>query len=188
MQDSLLHFFERYPQVAILTSLLLSILIAIAGIVPSVFITAANILFFGFWNGTLLSFAGEALGAAVSFLVYRAGFKKSAGVKIARYPRLKSLIDAPSPKALYLIFSLRLLPFVPSGLITFAAAIGKVSFIGFLLASSLGKLPALLIEAYAVYEITAFGWQGKILLLLIAIGLLVWVFRKKGGDKAQKQY
>ena len=179
MQDSLLHFFERYPQVAVLTSILLSILIAIAGVVPSVFITAANILFFGFWNGTLVSFAGEAAGAAVAFFIYRAGFKKTAGNKLLHYPRLKRIVEAPYPKVIYLIFSFRLLPFVPSGLITFAAAVGKVSFPGFLLASSLGKLPALLMEAYAVYEITAFGWQGKVLLVLIATSLLVWVFRKK---------
>ena len=179
MQDSLLLFFERYPQVAVLSSIVLSILIAIVGIVPSVFITAANILFFGFWNGTLVSFAGEAAGAAIAFLIYRAGFKKTAGNKLLQYPRLKRLVEAPSPKVIYLIFSFRLLPFVPSGLITFAAAVGKVSFLGFLLASSLGKLPALLMEAYAVYEITAFGWQGKLLLVLIAISLLVWVFRKQ---------
>ncbi len=179
MQESLLHFFETYPQVAILASILLSILIAIIGIVPSVFITAANILFFGFWNGTLLSFAGEAAGAAVAFLIYRAGFKKTAGNKLLQYPRLKKLVEAPSPKVIYLIFSFRLLPFVPSGLITFAAAVGKVSFLGFLLASSLGKLPALLMEAYAVYEIAAFGWKGKLLLVLIATGLIIWLFRKQ---------
>lgn len=179
MQESLLHFFESYPQVAILASILLSILIAVIGIVPSVFITAANILFFGFWNGTLISFAGEAAGAAVAFLIYRAGFKKKAGNKLLQYPRLKQLVEASSPKVLYLIFSFRLLPFIPSGLVSFAAAIGKVSFLGFLLASSLGKLPALLMEAYAVYEITAFGWQGKLILALIAISLLAWVFRKQ---------
>lgn len=183
MQDSLLHFFERYPQVAIFSSILLSILIAIVGIIPSVFITAANILFFGFWNGTLLSLAGEASGAAVAFLIYRAGFKKTAGNKLLQYPRLKSLVEAPFPKVIYLIFSFRLLPFVPSGLITFAAAVGKVSFLGFLVASSLGKIPALLLEAYAVYEITAFGWQGKLILVLVATSLLILVFRKQTGAK-----
>ncbi len=185
MQDTLLHFFEKYPQLAILLSLALSIVVAVLGVLPSVFITAANILFFGFWNGTLLSLAGEAAGAAVAFLLYRAGFKKMAGNKLLKYPRVKTLMEAPDRKAFFIIFSLRLLPFVPSGLITFAAAIGKVSFLVFLVASTLGKIPALLMEAYAVYEITAFGWQGKLILALTATALLVWILRQQTNQASK---
>ncbi|MBC7867252.1 MAG: TVP38/TMEM64 family protein [Gloeobacteraceae cyanobacterium ES-bin-316] len=179
MQDSLLHFFEKYPQLAIIISICLSVLIAILGVVPSIFITAANILFFGFWNGTLLSFLGEAAGAAIAFLLYRKGFKKSAEEKITRYPKLELLVNSTGSKAFYLVFSLRLIPFVPSGLVTFAAAIGKISFVTFLLASSLGKLPALLMEAYAVREVSSFGWQGKLILITAAISLLYWIIVKK---------
>jgi uncharacterized membrane protein YdjX (TVP38/TMEM64 family) len=51
--------------------------------------------------------------------------------------------------------------------------------ITFFIASSLGKIPALLIEAYAAYEVTAFNWQGKIILLLVGIYLLYMVLKKK---------
>jgi uncharacterized membrane protein YdjX (TVP38/TMEM64 family) len=68
---------------------------------------------------------------------------------------------------------------VPSGLITFAAAVGRISFLVFILASSLGKLPALFIEAYAVNEVTNFGWQGKLILVLAAVVLLYWIISKK---------
>ena len=179
MQEALLHYFKEYPQLAILISLGISIGIAVLGIVPSVFITAANILFFGFINGTLISFLGEAAGAAIAFLLYRKGFKKITAQKLQQYPALNRLMNAENQQAFSLIFSLRLIPFVPSGLITFAAAIGKVSFIVFLIASSLGKIPALLMEAGTVYGVTKFGWQGKILLAIIAIGLLWWIIKKK---------
>lgn len=179
MQEALLHYFKEYPQLAILISLGISIGIAVLGIVPSVFITAANILFFGFINGTLISFLGEAVGAAIAFLLYRKGFKKITTQKLQKYPALNRLMNAENKKAFSLIFSLRLIPFVPSGLITFAAAIGKVSFVVFLIASSLGKIPALLMEAGSVYEVTKFGWQGKLILVLVAAGLLYWIARKK---------
>ena len=179
MEDNLLQLFKDNPQLAVLLSITISILIAVIGVIPSVFITAANILFFGFWNGTLISFLGEALGAAVAFVLYRKGFKKVAANKLVQYPKVRKLIDAENGSAFYLIFSLRLIPFVPSGLITFAAAVGKVSFIIFVAASSLGKLPALLMEAYAVYQVTNFGWQGKLLLALFAVLLLWWVLKKK---------
>ena len=179
MIDSLLQLFKEYRGLAVIISICASIVVAILGIVPSVFITAANILFFGFWKGTFISFLGEAIGAGVSFLLYRRGFKKRVEKSLDKYPKLKRLINAQNREAFYLILSLRLLPFVPSGFITFAAAVGKVSFIIFIIASSLGKLPALLIEAYSVYKITQFDWQGKIILAIIAVALLYWIIKKK---------
>jgi uncharacterized membrane protein YdjX (TVP38/TMEM64 family) len=65
VQDQILNFFQQYPHLAILASLLISIVIAVLGVIPSVFITGANILFFGFWQGTAISFLGEAIGAAI---------------------------------------------------------------------------------------------------------------------------
>ncbi len=183
MVNSLLHFFREYQNFAIVISICISIIIAVLGVVPSFFLTAANILFFGFWNGMFISFLGEATGAAIAFLLYRKGFKKSVEKGLNKYPVLKRLINATGKEACYLIFSLRLMPFVPSGFITFAAAVGKVSFLIFITASSLGKLPALLMEAYSVYEITRFGWQGKIILALIAAALLYLIIKKRIGNK-----
>jgi uncharacterized membrane protein YdjX (TVP38/TMEM64 family) len=179
MVDNLLQLFREHQDLAILISIAVSIIVAVLGLVPSVFITAANISFFGFWKGTIISFLGEAIGAAIAFWLYRKGFKKPVAKKLDQYPKLKRLIDATGSETFWLIFSLRLIPFVPSGLITFAAAVGKVSAPVFIAASSLGKLPALLIEAYAVYEVTAFGWQGKLILVVVAVGLLYWIIKKR---------
>ena len=160
-------------------SICISILIAVLGLIPSVFITAANILFFGFINGTLISFIGESLGAAIAFILYRKGFRRVATTHLQKYPALHRLINAENKEAFYLVFSLRLIPFVPSGLITFGAAIGKITLLLFFIASSLGKLPAIFLEAWSVYEVTQFGWIGKAILVVVAIGLLYWLLRKK---------
>ena len=178
MKETVLHLFEMHPQAAIGISLLLSILVAVAGILPSFFITAANILFFGFWEGTLISFIGEAVGALIAFWLYRKGFKKAVVHRMHQYPQAQRLIEAENKPAFLLVLSLRLLPFVPSGLVTFAAAVGKINTMYFWAASSIGKIPALLIEAYSVYQITQFQWQGKVILLIAAIAL-VWVAVKK---------
>ena len=185
MKESVLELFGQYPQLAIVISLLLSIVIAVAGLLPSVFITAANILFFGFWNGLIISFIGEALGAIIAFALYRRGFKKKTGALLHRYQKVQRLVNAQGKEAFLLIFSLRLLPFVPSGLVTFAAAIGNLSAVTFLISSSLGKLPALFIEAYAVNEVTRFGWQGKAILVLIAAAILYYTITqlKKAAKK-----
>jgi uncharacterized membrane protein YdjX (TVP38/TMEM64 family) len=179
VKESLLHLLQTYPHLAIFISLVVSILIAIAGLLPSFFITAANILFFGFWQGTFISFLGEALGAAISFVLYRKGFGSKARHKLEGFPRIQPLINASGTKAATLIFSLRLLPFVPSGLITFAGAIGRISFPLFFISSTLGKLPALLLEAYSVYHIIEWNLQGKLILTLAASVFIYLILKKK---------
>ena len=186
MKEAVLTFFHNYPNLALLSSLCISILVAVLGVIPSFFVTAANILFFGFWEGVAISFAGEALGAVVAFYLYRKGFKKEATTKISKYKAVETLINADNKKAFWLILSLRLIPFVPSGLVTFAAAIGRVTSIVFLIASSLGKLPALLLEGYAVYQVTEFGWQGKVIMTVVALFILYLVIRQIRGAGAKK--
>ena len=78
---------QNHRDIAILISLALSIVVAVLGVLPSVFITAANILFFGFWPGTLISFLGEALGAVVAFVLYRKGFKKGVDAAMKNFRR-----------------------------------------------------------------------------------------------------
>ncbi len=178
MKEALLQAFQQHPHLALLVSLGISIVIAVLGLVPSFFITAANILFFGFWQGVAISFLGEALGAVVAFYLYRKGFKSGAMQQLEKYRKIKTLLAAEGGKAFWIIFSLRLIPFVPSGLVTFAAAIGKVSALTFWVASSVGKLPALLLEGYAVYQVTEFGWQGKVILTVFALAILYFVVKQ----------
>jgi uncharacterized membrane protein YdjX (TVP38/TMEM64 family) len=182
LQNNFFQVLEQYPQLAVIISIFLSILIAVVGVLPSFFITAANILFFGFWNGTFISFIGESVGAAVAFILYRKGFKKAMEARLLQYKKLKKLLSAQNKEAFQLVFSLRLIPYVPSGLITFAAAIGNVSFNYFLVASSLGKIPALLLEAYSVYGVTHFDWLGKLTLLLIGLLFVYILIKRKNKD------
>lgn len=100
-----------------------------------------------------------------------------------KYRRVQRLLEAENREAFLLILSLRLIPFVPSGLITFAAAVGRVSASVFILSSSLGKIPALLIEGYSAYELTKFGWQGKIILALIAMFIIYLVINRMTARK-----
>lgn len=178
MVEQLIDLLHNYREWAILLSISVSILVAILGVLPSYFITAANLIVFGFWYGLILSFIGEALGAIVAFLLYRLGFKSVLQKQLNAYPKAQRLINARGKEAFLLVLSLRLLPFMPSGLVTFGGAIGQISFLSFAIASSLGKIPALLFEAFAVYQVTEFTWAGKLLLALAAIYFVYIAIRK----------
>jgi uncharacterized membrane protein YdjX (TVP38/TMEM64 family) len=60
---------------AIIVSIILNIVLSVAGVIPSVFITAGNITFFGINTGLIISYIGECVGAAFSFWLYRKGIK-----------------------------------------------------------------------------------------------------------------
>jgi uncharacterized membrane protein YdjX (TVP38/TMEM64 family) len=145
--------------VAVVISLTVSILIALAGIVPSAFVTAANIVYFGFSLGLFLSILGEALGAVISFILYRKGLKKLSGkIDSSRTIKiLERLKETDGMEAFLLVLVLRLFPFAPSGLVTLAASYSKIETWAFAVSSTIGKIPALLIEAYSVH--TVLGWE-----------------------------
>jgi uncharacterized membrane protein YdjX (TVP38/TMEM64 family) len=182
MKDDLLTIFETHPDSAIAVSLLVNIVVAVLGLIPSVFITAANIIFFGTWKGCLISLAGETSGAIISFFLYRYSFRRASCKSLVNHPKLFKLVNATGVDAFISIVAMRLIPFVPSGLVTFAAAIGKVAPLVFMVASTIGKIPSLAIETYSVLQVTMLNWQGKVILILSAVGLLIWLARKKSDN------
>ncbi|EMT46456.1 TVP38/TMEM64 family protein [Anoxybacillus flavithermus] len=184
MEQQIIALFRTYEPFAFFISIAINIVISILGVVPSVFLTAANLAVFGFWKGTFLSFVGEAVGAIVSFVLYRKGFRQLSETKWFSYPQVRRLLMAEGKEAFLLVVSLRLLPFVPSGIVTFVAAIGRMSLLLFTAASSLGKLPALLLEAYSVYQVMNWTWQGKVISTLLSVFLFIFTWKKITRKKA----
>ncbi|WP_108670278.1 TVP38/TMEM64 family protein [Peribacillus acanthi] len=175
----LLNIFLSLPkEVAAALSILLNIGISIVGVVPSAFLTVINLKIFGFGGGVFISFLGELFGAIISFWLYRKGFHRFINQKSFNYPRLQKLLSVTGKDAFLLVFTLRLLIFVPSSAVTFFAAVGKMSMVTFLVGSLLGKIPALALEAYSTYQILHWTLQGKIILILLSLVLFIVIFRK----------
>ena len=179
MVVQVLQWFEEAGLYAVWISLHLNIIISILGIIPSVFITAANISFFGFGHGLLLSILGEALGAIISFGLYRKGIAKVKQKISITNKYLGKLQNTEGSEAFLLILLLRIFPFAPSGVVTLASAYSKVGLLNFSIASTLGKIPALVIEAYSIYKIIKWDWPGKIILSSILIFFFCWVKRHR---------
>ncbi|GGE67088.1 TVP38/TMEM64 family protein [Priestia taiwanensis] len=168
-QQELLAILEQYSQYALFISILLNIAVALVGVLPSVFITAANLVFFGPVVGFIISIIGEVVGAIIAFGLYRKGLQKASRKQLEKYPKILKLLDAKGKDAFNLIVVLRTLPFMPSGLVTLAASIGQVSMPIYASATLIGKIPGLLIEAVSVYQVVQFNWIGKAILIVIGI-------------------
>jgi uncharacterized membrane protein YdjX (TVP38/TMEM64 family) len=163
---------------AIAFSILLNIIISTLGIIPSAFLTAANITIFGFEMGLLTSFIGEVLGAIVSFILYRIGIKKFINNKTLNQKYINRLIKSDGKEAFLLVFALRLFPLIPSGLVTLSGAFSRMGLINFAAASSLGKIPSILFEAFSIQEVLVMSWRGKIILTIVSLFIIVSLLKR----------
>jgi len=174
-------FIETYISVvplplAILVSVILNISISIVGVIPSAFLTVINITVFGFWGGFWVSLIGEMIGSVAAFWLYRKGFRRFIDERTKHTPRLQKLLHASQAEAFTLVIGLRLLPFMPSGLVNLYAAVSTMSLVSFALASSIGKIPALLIEVSATNAVVNWTGPGQIIVIILAVGLVAYGF------------
>lgn len=146
LAESLIAIMTSHLQFAFIISVTLNIIVAIFGLVPSIFITMANIVVFGPFGGLFASICGEAAGAVVSFIIYRKGFKEISSDLIHKNKRVEQIMMTTGSKSRRLIFSFRLMPYMPSGIVTYAAAISQINLLDFTISSTAGKIPALIVE------------------------------------------
>lgn len=177
MSETIHSFLIDHQTMAIPLSILFNILISLAAFIPSVFLTAINISLFGVTTGTVISIAGEALGAIISFYLYRLGFQKAAHKNIDNHPKVRKLLYVQGKEAFFLVLSFRLIPFIPSGIVTLFAALGTMSILTFSIASTLGKIPALLIEVYSTYQVINGTNEAKWIITIAGLAGLFYLWK-----------
>lgn len=180
--DALAATLRDYGMWAALVSILLNVLISVLGVVPSVFLSGANAVVFGPVVGFFVSLAGEVLGTALTFWLYRLGVRKGLRWKEDRFRWQRALNRLPRHRqALVLLFA-RLTPMMPSGVVTFAAAVSGVRFVDFLVTSAVGKAPSLILETMIGHDLVYFrenkGRLAITLVLLLLMAALFWRPRK----------
>lgn len=191
VENPLLEWFPSNPGLATLISIGLNIIIAITGVLPSAFITIGTVSFFGLKMGLIILIAGEAAGAIVSFILYRKGLHK-----LSTYPRFNKidnklihrLKNTDGVTASFIVILLRVLPFVPSGAVTLTAALSKMRLITFSIASTIGKIPALFMEAYSVSYVLDLKteWQLGVIIFVVALFLFYLFWKRKKGTHSHR--
>lgn len=180
--DSFVEILNTYNYFAIPISLLVSIVVALLGVVPSFFVTGANIIFFGPINGFLISLLGEVIGGVITFYLYRLGFKKKAK-GLSKYKMIDNITKSKGRKAAFLIFEARLLPFLPSGFVTLAAAISEVTIFPYFIATLLGKIPSIALEAIVSYDLINIDDNFiRLFITLLGIVLIYVTLKRKRKD------
>lgn len=139
-------------------------------ILPS---TALNLLggaFFGVWWGTLWTSIAAITAAIVTFTFTRTVGRKWVKKKLAG--RWK-VIDAEIRQGgLFYLFSIRLLPIIPYGLVNFTSGLTSISFKDYLIGTTLGTVPGLLPFVMLGSSGLKAVKTGEILPLIMALSLI----------------
>jgi uncharacterized membrane protein YdjX (TVP38/TMEM64 family) len=182
--DKIAVWLENFGIWAILISLLINILTSILGIIPSLFLSGANAIVFGLIPGFWISLIGEVLGAGISYWLYRWGFGKLKLVSQERWGWLKKLNEASRMKRITVLFLGRLTPLLPSGVITFAAAVSNMRFIDFFFVTLIGKVPSIALETLVGHDMIRLNENyPRLLFSLLFIVLIYVLFKNKQHSK-----
>ncbi|MDD3652848.1 MAG: VTT domain-containing protein [Desulfotomaculaceae bacterium] len=173
---------------AILMSIYINAAISIMGVVPSVFLTGANVLVFGLHGGFMVSWAGEVIGATVSFMLYRWGIKSAVKLPAERLKSIKTINALPWTRQIYFLMVLRMAPFLPSGLINLLGALTTIQTHNFIIATTIGKFPALLLETACIYNLININKGYVNLGIGVIVAALMYFGAKKEIDRQAKLY
>jgi uncharacterized membrane protein YdjX (TVP38/TMEM64 family) len=184
---ALAEYLRSFGAGAILITLLLFVVMTFTIVFPFMILSGAAGIVFGLFWGIIISWAGEVLGALFMFVFARYFFRHTVEGWIAKSRYLKQVDDYSAANGFKALLLARLLPLAPSGIITAIAAISRISFKDFFLATILGKLPPVVIKVILGHDLVFAGENiGRlvfiVLLVVIVYALLWWQKRKKKAD------
>jgi len=115
---------------------------------PGVILTIGSGFIFGLVTGTMVSWIGGSLGAAISFILGRKVFTGLVIKLTENYVMFKALDRALSLNSWKLVFLLRLSPITPFNVLNYSLSLTSVRFWDYLGASTIGMLPSTVLFVY----------------------------------------
>ena len=167
-------FVAQYGHYAMAVSFILMILQSVIAPLPAFLITFANANLFGWWQGAILSWSSAMAGAAVCFYIARI-LGRDVVEKLTSKTGLKQIDDFFDKYGKHSILIARLLPFISFDIVSYAAGLTSMNFLGFFIATGLGQLPATIVYSYVGGMLTG-GARLFVTALLILFALTVLIF------------
>lgn len=171
---------------SVLVTISLFIVMTFTIVFPFMILSGAAGIIYGLFFGTLISWTGEVIGAIVMFVFSRYFFRQFVEGWITKSSYLRQVDDYSAANGFKALLIARLLPLAPSGIITAVAAISRISFRDFFLATLVGKLPPVVFKVLLGHDIVFAGENMTRLLVLLCtvIGIYIglWWYKKSKGQ------
>lgn len=166
-------FVESYGTYAAVVSFFLMVLTSVVAPLPAFVITFANASLFGWWQGAILSWSSAMAGAALCFAIGRI-LGRDVVEKLTSKVGLQQIDEFFEKHGKQSILIARLLPFISFDIVSYAAGLTSMGFLGFFAATGLGQLPATIVYSYVGGMLTG-GAKLFVTALLVIFALSIFV-------------
>ena len=170
--SALADYLRSFGLAGVLVTILLFVIMTFTIVFPFMILSGAAGIVYGLWSGILISWTGEVVGAVVMFVFARFFFREMVEGLISKSIYLKKVDDYSAENGFKALLIARLLPLAPSGIITAVAAISKMSFKDFILATLIGKFPPVVIKVLIGHDL-AFANENMTRLILVCLLVVV---------------
>ncbi|MBO9599416.1 MAG: TVP38/TMEM64 family protein [Cohnella sp.] len=146
---------------------------------PASVLAMAGGLAFGTWYGMLYTLIGEVVGAVLSFLLARkVGAGLFGGIENPRFLKLERAMEK---RGFTMVLMLRIAPFVPFDLVSYAAGVARVPFRAYLIGTIIGTLPGTFAYNFLGATLTSGDWRDYVIAgIVFAVALSVpFLFKRK---------
>lgn len=187
-KNNLIEMIKHGGSTGIIISLLLLTINVFFPLVPFAVSTSIIGAVFGTINGAVISLSGSMFGTILLFFITRYGFRGWAQQKVKKYPKVQDYEQILNRKSFLTIFIARLIPIIPAPIVNIVCGLSKVNWVVFILASTSGKIPNILVLSYAGANLHHNTWVSILMyafyFAVILIFNLVWFVRKMPNDRS----
>lgn len=173
LQDTV-DFIAGFGTWAMAVSFLVDVLINALGFLPSIFVSTANGLLFGVFNGVIISWLAETVGVIISFLLMRTVLRDTAKKIIDKSNSLQKIDEMSGKNGFKLMLFLRTIPYFPSGLLTALGAVSSISIKDYIFANLIGKFPSTALEVIVGHDAVRMKENSDRLMIVVIAATVVY--------------
>lgn len=177
--SALAEYLRSFGWATVAVIILVYIIMTFCLIVPYLILAGACGMIYGLFWGTVLGWTGEIVGAVLLFSYGRYFFRSVAEVWINKSRHLANANKYSAINGFMTLFIGRVVPLIPSAVLTTVASISKISFKNFVLATATGIIPAVFVKVLLGHDLifireNAVRLVCVLALIVIAYGILFW--------------
>ena len=148
-KDKMMTWIHQGGAVAVIICIVFVAILVFFPIIPYPVLAATIGSIFGVFIGVSISLVGVMVGTMIMFILFRYGFQELARKILTKYPTMKEYESFFERNAFVAILYSRLIPIVPSQVVTIVSALSKVKWSTFFVATCIGKIPAAVTFTFA---------------------------------------
>ncbi|MDR7000660.1 TVP38/TMEM64 family protein [Neobacillus niacini] len=182
-KDELVHLIKQGGTLSIFISMLLVAICVFFPLIPFPVLAGMIGAIFGTGQGMVISLVGAMAGTMVFFFITRYGFRDYAQEKLLKYPKVQEYEAFLNRNSFLAILACRLVPIIPAPVVNIICGLSKVSWPIFFTASTIGKIPNILLLSFvgatlSSNKLLSFGLYGFYILVIFLINFVI-IYRKK---------